>query len=144
MSQGELTVSRIEIKNGRIGLCFFESALYGRLPFGEKIKPMERVLVDSDQKQLIYIVESEERWLNIRFPQSVWLNLDQLFSQNGELFLVVSLTEEGGPAKSIPLKHFDRECIELIGNIRHNANYGRELPELVEASFKRIIAHMKQ
>lgn len=142
MRQGELTISRIELKNKQMALCFFDSSLYGQLPFGETITPMERVLVDSDHKQIVYIVESEDQWHYIRFPETVWARLDEVIAQSGDLFLIISLTDKGEPARSIPLKKMAEECRELVANIRHNANYGPELPELVEVKFKQTIAQL--
>ena len=104
MRQGDLTISRIELKNKQMALCFFDSNLYGQLPFGDTITPMERVLVDSDHKQIVYIVESEDQWHYIRFPETVWARLDEVIAQSGDLFLIISLTDKGEPANKHSLK----------------------------------------
>ncbi|WP_025026651.1 hypothetical protein [Caldalkalibacillus mannanilyticus] len=138
MNNTHFIIERIEDKNAFIKLCYLEKSFYLEKQEEEWI-PMSRLLVDSDEKQLIYIVEVGQEWKYIRFPLSVWKSLDEVIAKEQDLFLVLSLTEEGEVHKSIPLKDFSQEGRELIRNMLNNMNYGEGMSSIIEEEFSETI-----
>lgn len=138
MNNTHFIIERIEEKNAFIKLCYLEKSFYLEKQEEEWI-PMSRLLVDSDEKQLIYIVEVGQEWKYIRFPLSAWKSLDEVIAKEQDLFLVLSLTEEGEVHKSIPLKDFSQEGRELIRNMLNNMNYGEGMSSIIEKEFSETI-----
>ncbi|GGK12587.1 UPF0738 protein [Caldalkalibacillus thermarum] len=139
MSQVSYIIERIEPKNKLMALCFLADKVYEQLADTQEIRPVERVLMDSDHKQLIYVIEINGQWQYIRFPLPLWKSIDQVLVGEQDLFLVLSVTEDGLPYRSVPLKRFHEECVELIRNMRGNANYGEDVADLVEEHFAQTI-----
>ncbi|MDQ0339740.1 hypothetical protein J2S00_002533 [Caldalkalibacillus uzonensis] len=133
-------IERIESKNKFMALCFFKDEVYNQLNEQQEVQPVERVLMDSDHKQLIYVIEIDGQWQYIRFPLSLWRTIDGVLVGEQDVFLVLSVTEDGSPYRSIPLKKFHDECVELIRNMRGNANYGEDMADLVEEHFSQTIS----
>jgi hypothetical protein len=139
MSDIPLIIDKIEEKNSFMQLAFFEQSTYERITSVEAWVPLKRILVDSEQKQFIYVIETQQGWEHIRFPLRVWKTIDQILVQDQDLMLVTSLNEEGEALKSILLKDFNREGKELVMNMRGNANYGEEMVDIVEEYFAQTI-----
>lgn len=104
--------------------------------------PMQRLLVDSDEKHLIYVLDVKDRWEHVRFPLELWKTLDEAVIKDQDLMLVVSQTPEGSAHKTVLLKDFVRELKELIPNMQDNANYGEDMSILVEEHFSKTIQQL--
>jgi|GEM_PF-5032024 len=140
--QHHFIIEHLVEKNSFNTLVFFEKDFYTNEIFKKNWTPMSRVLVDSDLQQLIYIVDIEGEWIHLRFPISLWKQLDKVIANQLDLFLVMSLTEEGTASKTIPLKDFAQEGKDLIQNMRGNSNYGEGMSELIEDKFASTIQQL--
>lgn len=136
-----LIIADITQKNNFIALCQFEETIYDHIKQGDvnSWKPMERLLCDSDAQQLVYVIEVDDQWQYIRFPLQLWSEIDNILAKEQDVLLVISRTDDGQVHKSIPLKSFHKEGVELIKNMRDNANYGEEVTKLVEEHFQQTI-----
>ena len=81
----------------------------------------------------------QDKWEYIRFPSETWKTLDQILTKEQDLFVVLTKNAEGETEKSLPLKGFVREGLELVQSMRNNANYGDEMADLVEVSFAKTL-----
>lgn len=120
-------------------LCFFKDEVYDQIDLSQEWITMNRVLVDSDQKHLIYVIDTNGSWEYIRFPLSLWKSIDESIVKDQDMLLVLSKTKDNEVHKSILLKNFHKECKDLIINMRDNANYGEDMSNLVEEHFARTI-----
>lgn len=139
MQNGSLIIEKIEAKNSFMALCYLPIKVYAEHKEMDQWKPIERLLMDSDQKQMVYVLENGEGWQYIRFPLEMWKQLDHIISSGQDLMLVTSTTASGEAYKSIILKGFEKEARDLVANMRFNANYGEELEQLVEEKFPETI-----
>jgi hypothetical protein len=123
-------------------LCFLQEELYSQIDLSQEWVPMKRVLMDSDQKHLIYVIDVNDSWEYIRFPLSLWKSIDESIVKDQDILLVLSKTENNEVHKSILLKDFHKETKDLILNMRDNANYGEDMSKLVEEHFARTIEQL--
>lgn len=125
-----------------MSLCFLQEEVYNQIDLSQEWVPMKRVLMDSDQKHLIYVIDINGTWEYIRFPLSLWQSIDQSIVKEQDILLVLSKTENNEVHKSILLKDFHKESKDLILNMRDNANYGEDMSKLVEEHFARTIEQL--
>lgn len=135
-------IEKIEEKNSMLCLCYFDPTVYASAEDTEEWKPEKRMLMDSDQKHLIYVIDTASGWKYVRFPLPLWKSIDQLLVKDQDVMLVTSMTAEGEAHKSFILKNFHQEMKDLILNMRNNANYGEDMSSLVEEHFAQTISHL--
>ncbi|WP_202078700.1 hypothetical protein [Caldalkalibacillus salinus] len=143
MSQLHFIIDKMEDKNAFMKVCYFETSVYGQLQSPEEWTPTSRVLVDSDQKHLIYVVDTPSGWEYIRFPLKLWKQIDEALAKDQDIVLVTSLTDNGEAHQSFLLKDFRRECLELIENMKDNANYGEDMADIVEDYFATTLENVR-
>ncbi|CAH2713465.1 hypothetical protein BACCIP111895_00601 [Neobacillus rhizosphaerae] len=90
--------------------------------------PAEQMLVDSVQFSFIYLMENQEDYTYIVFPEQIWPFLKSALEQN--IPVLLTFREE-----SIELISFHEELEYLITNIKGNSNYGNEMVTKVEENF---------
>ncbi|GAA0380479.1 hypothetical protein [Bacillus horti] len=139
MSNLHFIIEKLEEKNNMLCLCYFKPDVYNSLQEVEEWQPEKRLLMDSDKKQLVYIIDTPSGWEYIRFPIELWKTVDQALVKEQDFLLVTSVTESGEAHKSFILKDFRKEAVDLILNMRNNANYGEDMSELVEEHFEQVL-----
>jgi hypothetical protein len=142
LSTVNFIIEQTKEKNDFIRLCFLEEQVYQELDSTQEWNPIKRVLMDSDQKHLIYVIESQNGWEYVRFPLALWKDIDVALVKEQDMLLVLSKTKEGEVHKSLLLKEFHKECKDLILNMRENANYGEDMAGLVEEHFAETIQQL--
>lgn len=142
MNKVHFIINKTVEKNAFMCLCFLQEELYGQIDLSQEWVPMKRVLMDSDQKHLIYVIDINDSWEYIRFPLSLWKSIDETLVKDQDILLVLSKTENNEVHKSILLKDFHKETKDLIFNMRDNANYGEDMSKLVEEHFARTIEQL--
>jgi len=140
MNQTHFIIEKTEEKNAFMRLYYFSEEVYQNINAEQEWTPMKRLLVDSDQKHIIYVMEIADKWEYIRFPENQWPSLDEALVKDQDLMLVISKTESGEVHKSILLKNFQKEMKDLVQNMKENANYGEEVEQLVEKYFSKTLA----
>ena len=93
-----------------------------------QLQPVGQVIVDSDNEAFLYIIEENDAYSYIGFPQAVWSQLVQMLKSGQQPFLKV---EDG----LMPLGQFTDELKGLLYNIVGNSNYGDRFVEAVEKEF---------
>lgn len=148
-NQTNFLIERIETDTSKgFHACYFASEVYDTLNERLDWQPLERLLVDSDQLQLIYVLELDGEWVHVRFPLPMWQQLDHILYQEEELRLVVRtiVAYEGDghdpKQESIALKGFVREGHEIVANMHANANYGQDVLDNVDRHFPQMIAKL--
>jgi hypothetical protein len=135
-------IEQIEEKNPFMQICYFSNDTLQKLEPNTNWAPMKRLLMDSDLKHFIYVVEVDEKWEYIRFPLPTWSKLDEVISNDQDLYLILSRTPDGSIHKSLLLSEFSKEGKELIFNMKENANYGEEMAGIIEANFPKTIQQL--
>ncbi|WP_078548051.1 UPF0738 family protein [Litchfieldia alkalitelluris] len=92
------------------------------------MKVTGQMLVDSDNLSFIYIVETNDEYVYLSFPTSVWGSLRKLIEDK----LIPVLRQNG---QEIVLEGIAEELTYLVQNIEGNANYGEEMVSMVEETF---------
>lgn len=95
----------------------------------KKIEPEGRMLADSDHLSFIYILDAEEDFIYVNFPENVWGDLNNALKKNVPIFLQIDNDNR------IPLLLFHEELEYLIANIRGNSNYGEKMVQAVSQCF---------
>ncbi|MBD8035654.1 hypothetical protein H9635_02805 [Solibacillus sp. A46] len=93
-----------------------------------QLQPVGQVIVDSDNEAFLYIIEENDAYSYIGFPQAVWSQLVQMLKSGQQPYLKV---EDG----LVPLIQFTDELKGLLYNIVGNSNYGDRFVEAVEKEF---------
>ena len=93
-----------------------------------QLQPIGQVIVDSDNEAFLYIIEENDAYSYIGFPQAVWSQLVQMLKSEQHPYLKV---EDG----LMPLVQFADELKGLLYNIVGNSNYGDRFVEAVEKAF---------
>lgn len=93
------------------------------------IQPEGRMLADSDHLAFIYILDVEEDFIYVSFPETVWSHLNIALNKNLPLFLY---TDDD---IRIPLLQFQEELLYFISNIAENSNYGKKMVDAVSHVF---------
>jgi hypothetical protein len=138
LKQDHFIIDHIEDKKETLSsykVCHFNRAFYTEHPEEKEWIPMKRMLVDSDQKHIIYVVEINDKWEYVRFPLHLWKLLDEAIHQKQNIEIVLSLTAEGNVHKTLRLQEIHTELRELVGNMRSNANYGEGMSDVIEEHF---------
>ncbi|ADU31145.1 hypothetical protein Bcell_2894 [Evansella cellulosilytica DSM 2522] len=102
------------------------------LSYIKQLKAGEQILVDSDAKAFVYILEDNEGYVHIRFPLAVWSELEVMKTNGLPMFVVFSHKEEN---IIIQLNNFLEELNTLLENIKDNSNYGKDFVLSVENAF---------
>lgn len=95
----------------------------------KEIQPEGRMLADSEHLAFIYILDVEDDFIYLSFPEAVWSDLNIVINQSLPLFLHVN------DAIRIPLIQFQEELQYLITNIEENSNYGNTMVKAVSQAF---------
>ena len=93
-----------------------------------QLQPVGQVIVDSDNEAFLYIIEENDAYSYIGFPQAVWSQLVQMLKSGQQPYLKV---EDG----LMPLGQFADELEGLLYNIVGSSNYGGRFVEAVEKEF---------
>ncbi|MFE8696388.1 hypothetical protein ACFYKT_08465 [Cytobacillus sp. FJAT-53684] len=91
-------------------------------------KPMEQMLVDSDNLSFIYIVDDHDDYTYIAIPDSQWPEVKEGHEKNAPVYL-------SNQTERLLLQGFYEELSYLIENIKGNSNYGDEMVNKVESTF---------
>ncbi len=93
-----------------------------------ELKATGQMLVDSDSKSFIYILENDDQYIYVSLPEKIWPALQQILEHDDKVFLKVNGHE-------IELTEIRAELLYLISNIEGNANYGDDMVKRVEEVF---------
>lgn len=94
----------------------------------QELQPKQHMLVDSDNLAFLYILESEQGFVYVSIPHTVWPEWKQLQAEAQKAYVKVN-------EAMIELEGLQEELEYLIHNIEGNANYGEELVHQVETIF---------
>ncbi|MCM3715588.1 UPF0738 family protein [Halalkalibacter oceani] len=122
----KFVVEKIEKQQGEYVASIAEQIAKER---AQALKAGERMLVDSDQLAFIYIIEDEEQFYYVSFPQPTWASLHEIYVQQSGLGLDL------GNGVTVKLTGLVEELAFLTENIKGNSNYGEELENAVEEIF---------
>ncbi|MEH7390696.1 MULTISPECIES: hypothetical protein [unclassified Bacillus (in: firmicutes)] len=92
------------------------------------LKPMEQMLVDSDNLSFIYITDMDEEYTYLAIPQTIWSQLKEALDLEFKVYLTDGKDR-------IHLPGFIEEFGYLIENIKGNSNYGEDMVKKVESIF---------
>ncbi|RLQ97175.1 UPF0738 family protein [Falsibacillus albus] len=87
-----------------------------------------QVIVDSDALSFVYLAESDDEFIYLYIPESIWGDIHTAIQQN----LIVKAVS--GDTEMI-LENIQDELGYLIENIEGNSNYGEEMVNKVETIF---------
>ena len=90
--------------------------------------PAEQILVDSEHYSFIYLMEDQEDYTYITFPEDLWPYLKNALEQ--KMTVWAAFNED-----QIELTNFLEELEYIISNIKGNSNYGKEMVTKVEQLF---------
>ena len=99
-----------------------------------QITPVGQVIVDSDQRAFLYIVEEDGAFNYLSFGEKMWPALIEMIQRCENPYLILD-------EKTIELHHFYEELEALIYNIEGNDNYGESFVDAVETAFQMILAN---
>ncbi|WP_170006737.1 UPF0738 family protein [Bacillus fonticola] len=88
----------------------------------------DQLLAHSDDLSFLSILENDEGYTYILWPQPIWVDLKKGWDERKEVVMC-----DGASTVSLP--HFWVNLENLIGNIEGNANYGDEMVAAVEEAF---------
>jgi len=92
------------------------------------LKPMEQMLVDSDNLSFIYITDHLDDYTYIVIPEPFWSVLKKAMDQDSSVYLT-------NGNEDLQLSGLHEELAYLIENIKGNSNYGEVMVEKVEGIF---------
>ncbi|WP_066294883.1 hypothetical protein [Bacillus sp. FJAT-29937] len=92
------------------------------------LKPMEQMLVDSDNLSFVYITDMNDEYTYLAIPESIWSKLKEALDSEFKVYVTDSKDR-------IHLPGFIEEFSYLIENIKGNSNYGEEMVKKVESIF---------
>ncbi|WP_433748975.1 hypothetical protein [Falsibacillus pallidus] len=92
------------------------------------LKPTGQLIVDSDAVAFVYLAETEEDYVYIYLPESVWAEMKSALDEQIPM-KAVSGNEE------LVLENIHEELAYLIENIEGNSNYGEEMVRKAESVF---------
>lgn len=95
----------------------------------KKVEPEGRMLADSDLLSFLYILNVEEEFIYVEFPEDVWVDLNNALQKNLPIYLQIDIDIQ------IPLVQFHEELEYFIANIRENSNYGDKMVQAVSQCF---------
>lgn len=97
-----------------------------------KIIPAGKMITDSEKMTFVYLLDEEEEYGYIHFPQAVWSLMVEALKQGEDP--VISYHDE-----RLTLTGFIEELTMLIFNIEGNHNYGANFSTAVEKAFAEIL-----
>jgi hypothetical protein len=101
------------------------------LLINKQIQPEGRLLADSERLSFIYILDVENDFIYISFPDTVWEELNTAFNKCLPLYLNINKDER------VQLIQFQEELEYLLSNIQENSNYGQKMVQAVSNAFLR-------
>ncbi|WP_102692876.1 UPF0738 family protein [Rummeliibacillus pycnus] len=98
-----------------------------------KCHPTGQMITDSDDMAFVYLMDEEDGYSYVKFPQTVWP------------LLVETLQSKVNPmlqwnTEQIELIKFNDELQSLIYNIEGNYNYGEVFTTAVEETFAELLS----
>jgi len=122
------------IKNDKVVINFLVN---GEVPIEEwkTLDATGRILVDSEGKAFVYLLENEVGYHHVRIANDHWSELATGLISNKQPILQLN----GQSNSEIELIHLWDEMKLLLENIKGNGNYGTEFVQEVEKVFKPII-----
>ncbi|MBU8877479.1 hypothetical protein BGM26_00565 [Bacillus sp. FJAT-29790] len=93
-----------------------------------ELKPMEQMLVDSDNLSFIYITDRNDEYTYVAIPDTFWPEVKKAHEMNAPVYLINRMEQ-------LLLPGFNDELSYLIENIKGNSNYGEEMVKKVESTF---------
>ncbi|WP_075981422.1 UPF0738 family protein [Bacillus massilinigeriensis] len=94
----------------------------------KNIKATGQMLVDSNAFSFIYIMEIDQSYTYLVFPEHIWTDLRKMLEI--EIPVFIKLDEW-----KVELSNIHNELQYLIENIKGNRNYGEEMVQKVESTF---------
>lgn len=94
----------------------------------QRLKDGMRMLVDSDALTLVYVLDSEEAFVQLRLPRQVWPALKEAYEKEWDVYATLH--------EPILLHYFHEEMEYVLSNIPGNGNYGMEMVKAVEEIFE--------
>ena len=91
-----------------------------------------KMITDSKEMTFVYLLDEEEEYGYVHFPQSVWPLMVDVLKGNKDPVLLHNDVR-------IPLIGFVDELTMLIFNIEGNDNYGEQFTTVVEKAFVEIL-----
>ncbi|MDE3838237.1 hypothetical protein C0966_02400 [Bacillus methanolicus] len=95
------------------------------------LKAVGRILVDSDNFSFIYLTENKDDYTYIVLSEPCWDQLKESLQSEIPAYLV-------SRGETLELINFHNELKYLIENIKGNSNYGEDMVEKVENTFKSV------
>lgn len=96
---------------------------------GKKVEPEGRMLADSDLLSFLYILNVEEEFIYVEFPENAWVDLNNALQKKLTIYLQINIDTR------IPLVLFHEELEYFIANIQENSNYGEKMIQAVSQCF---------
>ncbi|MFA9555799.1 hypothetical protein ACERII_00630 [Evansella sp. AB-rgal1] len=96
------------------------------------LQPQGQILVDSDKRTFVYILEDEESFVHLRFSSEIWNELAEVRKKELSVQAVFLYQSDN---VVVPLDNFLVELNFILDNIRGNSNYGDEMLDAVESYF---------
>lgn len=96
------------------------------------LTPAGKMITDSKEMTFVYLLDEEEEYGYIHFPQSVWPLMVAVLKGNKDPVIIHNDVR-------ITLIGFVDELTMLIFNIEGNDNYGEEFTTVVEQAFTEIL-----
>lgn len=116
-----MKIDQAIIENNRVNLLTHESIT--------GLMPREHILVDSDHFSFIYLLEENDQYVYVVLEESIWPILKESIDKKVPAYLISNQEE-------VELPSFQAELEYIIHNIKGNGNYGEEMVEKVEKTFK--------
>lgn len=90
--------------------------------------PKGYMLVNSDERAFVYIIEKDDEFVYVSIPQPCWKEIKEVLTEPLTVWLQAGTYE-------LELIGFSEELTYLIENIEGNANYGEEMEKAVKETF---------
>ncbi|WP_245698264.1 hypothetical protein [Sporosarcina ureilytica] len=101
-----------------------------------EIVPAGKMITDSDKLSFVYLIDGEDSYGQVHFPQVVWPLMVEVLKSETDPQLVQG-------EKSVVLTDFIEELTMLIFNIEGNNNYGEGFSTAVEQAFEEVLQGTK-
>lgn len=101
----------------------------------QTLEAVGRILVDSEGKAFVYLLENDEGFHHVRISNDQWSELANGLSLSKQPILLVNGQSNSG----IALIRLWEEMRLLLENIKGNGNYGSKFVQEVEEVFKPFI-----
>lgn len=98
--------------------------------------PAGKMITDSKKISFVYLIDGEETYGQVHFPQVVWPFLVDILKSEEDPLLVQG-------EKSVVLTGFVEELMMLVYNIEGNDNYGKDFTSAVEQAFEVFLQNVE-